>query len=309
VPDSSSRVWQNHAGPLLDSVKGFDVIECGRCGFKHIVPIPTPEELSDLYHHEFYTTDNPMYLQRHREDLDWWNMVYGERYDTFENLLPPSRRRILDVGSGPGFFLLHGNQRGWQTLGIEPSRHAAAHGRGLGLTIVNDFLNEETARQLGKFDVIHMREILEHIPDPAGMLRLVGDLLDTGGVLFLSVPNDYNPFQSAARKACALNPWWIAPPQHINYFEFKSLNRLVQSLGFEVILQETSFPIDIFLLMGDNYVGNDTLGRHCHAKRKLFEQNLANAGMTNLKRELYRLFASMGIGREVQLYVKKTHTS
>jgi len=47
--------------------------------------------------------------------------------------LPSGSRRILDVGSGPGYFLLHGKNRGWQTLGIEPSKQAAEHGRKLGL--------------------------------------------------------------------------------------------------------------------------------------------------------------------------------
>ncbi|HPI91491.1 MAG TPA: class I SAM-dependent methyltransferase [Deltaproteobacteria bacterium] len=305
APDPATRTWQNHTGPILDSVKGFDVIECGQCGFKHIVPIPTPEELEAVYRHEYYIVEKPLYLERHREDLEWWNMVYSERFDTFEELLPPGRRRILDVGSGPGFFLLHGKQRGWLPVGIEPSGHAASYSRDLGLNIVNDFLDERTARELGTFDVVHMREVLEHIPDPVSMISLSRELLDRGGILFLSVPNDYNPFQSALRKVCAFEPWWLAPPQHINYFDFHSLGRLVQSQGFEVILEETSFPIDIFLLMGDNYVGNDTLGRQCHMKRKMLEHNLAEAGLSGLKQKLYRSFASLGIGREVQIYARK----
>lgn len=137
--------WQNHQGFLLDSVNGFDVIECEACRFKHIVPIPTQAELEAVYRQEYYSVEKPLYLEPHREDLDWWNLVYSERYDTFEEFLPPDRRRILDVGSGPGFFLLHGQQWGWQTVGIEPSEQAAAHSRKLGLEIVEDFLTEQMA--------------------------------------------------------------------------------------------------------------------------------------------------------------------
>ena len=302
---TETKRWQGHQGYVLDSVKEFDVIECETCGFKHVVPIPSLEEMESVYQHEFYTKEKPLYLERHREDLNWWNLVYSERYDTFEELLPPHRRRILDVGSGPGFFLLHGKQRGWQTLGIEPSSQATAHSRDLGLDIVEDFFTKETSRQLGMFDVVHMSEVLEHVLDPRETLELARGLLNPGGLLCVVVPNDYKPFQYALRTVCHYNPWWVDPPHHINYFDFDSLKRLFSSCGFEIALCEATFPIDMFLLMGDNYVGNDALGRACHAKRKTFEHNLKAAGLTALKRKLYQALASVGEGREVQLFGRK----
>mgnify|MGYP001558721947 CR=1 FL=1 len=294
--------WGNHQGAVLDSAKGFDVIECQACGFRHIVPIPTPEELERVYREEYYALEKPLYLERHREDLDWWNLVYGERYDTFERHLSADRRRILDVGSGPGFFLLHGKLRGWQTLGMEPSRQAAAHARGLGVEIVEDFLTPENAGRLGRFDAVHMSEVLEHIPDPRKLLETVAGLLAPGGLVCVVVPNDYNPFQQVLRTACGYRPWWVAPPHHVNYFDFESAGRLLEACGFRVLLREATFPIDIFLLMGDNYVGNDALGRQCHGKRKALEENLAKAGQTGVKRSLYQALARSGLGREAVLF-------
>jgi SAM-dependent methyltransferase len=291
--------WQNHRGLVLDSVNGFDVIECETCRFKHIVPIPTQEELTLTYSQDYYTKEKPLYLERHQEDLDWWNLVYSERYDTFEQLLPSTRRRILDVGSGPGFFMLHGKQRGWDTVGIEPSAKAVEHSRELGLNIIEDFLTDQTAKNLGTFDIIHMSEVLEHIPDPFIMLQLVNDILSPGGLLCVVVPNDYNPFQEAVRKVYGRKPWWVAPPHHINYFNFESIARLFEKTGFNLKLQEATFPIDMFLLMGENYVGNDSKGRQCHEKRKLFEKNLVLAGLDNKKREFYQAFAKSEIGREI----------
>ena len=299
---TASKHWNDHSGPVLDSVNGFDVIECEPCGFKHVVPIPTPEELEDVYRHEYYTAEKPLYLERAREDLDWWNLVYADRYDTFEELLPHERRRILDIGSGPGFFLLHGKQRGWDVLGLEPSAQAAAHSRGLGLEIVEECLTPKTANQVGTFDAVHMSEVLEHVPDPMGVLYTVRELLSPGGVLCVVVPNDYNPFQAALTNACGHKPWWVAPPHHLNYFSFESLAGLVERSGYEISLKEATFPIDMFLLMGDNYVGNDSLGRTCHAKRKRFEANLRAAGLTSVRRQFYRTLATSGLGREACLY-------
>lgn len=163
------KEWSGHCGEVVKSVNNFDVIECQRCGFKHIIPIPTSEELEKAYQHDYYTQEKPLYFERHREDLEWWNLVYSERYEILERHLGEGRRRILDIGSGPGFFLLNGKNRGWQVKGIEPSMKAAEHCRGLALDVVTDFFSENTASGLGHFDAVNMSEVLGHIPDPAAI--------------------------------------------------------------------------------------------------------------------------------------------
>ena len=302
---SSIKEWNGHVGPLLDTKNGFDVIDCQLCGYKHATPVPTEKELEEIYRHEYYTEEKPLYIERFKEDLDWWNLAYGDRYDTFEESLPANRRRILDVGSGPGYFLKHGRDRGRDVLGVESSKQASAHARSLGLEILEEFLDEKLAPSLGKFDVIHMSEVLEHIPQPGKLLKLAHDMLAPGGVLCVVVPNDYNPFQAALRKSCGFEPWWVAAPHHLNYFDRESLATLVESKDMRVVRSESTFPIDLFLLMGDNYIGNDQLGRQCHGRRKALELNLASAGLNRVKRELYQSLARLGIGREICLYATK----
>jgi 2-polyprenyl-3-methyl-5-hydroxy-6-metoxy-1,4-benzoquinol methylase len=293
-------------GTVLDSTNRFEVIACERCRFRHIIPIPSPAELATVYRHEYYTAEKPLYLQRAREDLDWWNLVWRDRFDAFEQYLPSSKRRILDVGSGPGFFLLYGRQRGWGVTGIEPSAQAAEHTRQLGLSVIQEFLTPEIAPTLGNFDVIHCSEVLEHVSNPHEFLILLRSLLNPGGLICAVVPNDYNPFQFALRDVLGFPSWWVAPPHHINYFDFDSLEHLLTDSGFDLLLREATFPIDLFLLMGDNYVGNDDLGRQCHARRKRLERNLSAAGLTALKRQLYAAITQLGIGREALVLARKS---
>jgi SAM-dependent methyltransferase len=299
------KSWKNHKGNLLDSKDGFDVIECESCGFKHIVPVPAPEELEQIYKHEYYTKEKPHYIERYTEDLEWWNMVYSERYDVFESLLSNERRRILDVGSGPGYFLAHGKNRGWNCIGLEPSICASKHSNELGLDIISEFLSERMQERMGLFDVIHMSEVLEHAPNPSELVYIAANMLNKGGLICVIVPNDYSPFQYVLRNVGGYEPWWVAPPHHINYFDPKSLTFLIASKGFDIVLQESTFPIDMFLLMGDNYVGNDDLGRLCHTRRKKFELNMSGAGMSDLKHRLFREFFQMGIGREIMVIGRK----
>lgn len=290
--------WNGHVGACVLSRNGFEILDCERCGFKHAVPIPSGGELEALYRQNYYAVEKPLYLERAREDLDWWNVAYADRYDSFERLLEPGRRRILDVGTGPGFFLLYGRQRGWHPLGVEPSRQAAAHCRGLGLGVVEQPLTEGLAAELGTFDVVHLSDVLEHVPDPLGVVRIARGLLAPGGLLCVVVPNDFNPLQKALVASMGYEPWWVVPPHHLNYFDRASLRRLFERNGFEVALVEATFPIDLFLMMGERYVGDDALGRQCHGRRKELEKNLARCGLTDLKRELYRRLCELDLGRE-----------
>lgn len=300
----SSRQWQQHSGLVLDRVNEFDVIECLSCGYKHVVPIPTQEELEQVYREDYYSHEKPLYLDEHQEDLDWWNLVYDERYDYLESQLPGESRSLLDIGSGPGYFLLRGKARGWNTLGVEPSKRAAAHSRDLGLDVREGFVDEAVVKSLGTFDVVYLHEVLEHIPNPASLLSIVSQLLKPGGILCVIVPNDYNPLQKALRTTMNFEPWWLAPPHHINYFDHESLLTLLKKQGFDILFRSSTFPIELFLLMGMNYVGDSSVGRMVHGQRKNMELNLTKIGCAEWKQRTYQAFAQQGIGREAVVYAR-----
>lgn len=304
MASSAHKAWRQHEGAIISSVNGFDVIDCVICKFKHVIPMPTEEELEKAYRHDYYTQEKPLYIERYKQDLDWWNGVYTRRYEILEEHLPLGQRSILDIGSGPGFFLLNGLKRGWRVKGVEPSIEAATHTQRMGLDVDNIFFTSETAPQLGTFDAINLGEVLEHIPDPAQLLRLVHSRLNEAGVVCVIVPNDFNPFQGALEQHLGYQPWWVAPPHHINYFDFKSLAGLLRRNGFEVLHQESTFPIDLFLLMGDNYVGNDALGRQCHTRRMNFEKAMVQSGQGDVLTKLYTGFANQNIGREVVMFAR-----
>ena len=148
--------------------------------------------------------------------------------------------------------------------------------------------------------------MLEHLADPVGTLQLAHELLRPGGVLCLTVPNDFSPMQRAARDAKGQAPWWIAPPHHLNYFDFDSLEALVTRLGFTPVERLTSFPMEVFLLMGDDYVADPALGRVCHAKRKSFDLAFETAGLGEARRRFYGALASAGLGREATIVAVKS---
>lgn len=300
--------WQGHSGPVVARKGGYTVISCESCGFRHVVPLPTAEELAEIYRSDYYVAEKPNYLAEAEEDQRWAALMQTDRLIAFEELLGPSesplsgsRRRLLDIGSGPGFFLLSAAARGWQALGIEPSAQAAAFARENGAEVVEAFFDATTAPTLGRFDVVHLNNVLEHIPDPAALVRLARGVLAPGGLICINVPNDFTPIQAAGRDAAGAEDWWVAPPHHLNYFDFASASGFLERLGFAVKRRTTSFPMEMFLLMGETYIGNATLGRACHRKRMAFDLNLEAAGQGEVRRAFYRALAGAGIGREVVL--------
>lgn len=294
-----------HEGNILATHLGADVIECNACGFAHIIPLPNPTELIRFYREAFYTTEKIDYLDNAQADRDWLLSIYRDRLDIFENLLPAKRRRILDIGCGPGFFLSAGKERGWDVLGIEPSPQAAEFARSHGVHVIGGFFDAANAAAIGPQDVVHMSQVLEHIANPAELLRQAHALLVSDGLICISVPNDFNPLQLALQKSNQLDPWWVAPDHHLNYFNFDTLEALLRHAGFEPVQREASFPLELFALMGDDYISNPELGSIIHSKRKQLESSLDKTGFNHTKRALFSALATAGLGRLAVVTARK----
>ena len=75
--------------------------------------------------------------------------------------------------------------------------------------------------------------------------------------------------------------------------------------GFEITLKQATFPLEIFLLMGFDYINNPKVGLKKHQERMKFEQNMNSQNAQELKQKIYQKFAEIGIGRRAIIYAKK----
>lgn len=293
----------NH--PHHRDIAPYTIVDDPQYGFKRLDPIPGKEELEAIYNDDYYQTHYPDWIQKMQSEKAYWLSVYDDRYAIFEKHLPSTQRRLLDIGSFIGFFLECGKNRGWDVLGIEPSEPARRIARENGHETLDGFFEEYTPEKIGYFDVINLSLTLEHIEKPVEVLKNIYSFLKPNGIVCIEVPNDFNPLQAAAQKCLGLHSYWIAPPHHINYFNFDSLTALLEHTGFEVVSKLASFPMELFLLMGENYIGNDPVGRSCHARRMTLEKNLQAAGLNDFKIKLYEFFAQQKVGRETILFGQK----
>lgn len=292
-----------HRGKVVAEKGDYKVIECEVCGFKHLDTIWQKEEIKEYYQSKYYQDKVPKLLDTEKEarEIQWASLSYRDRLVTLNQYIRDTTKKLLDVGCGNGFFLSFMNQNGWETFGIEPSKKASEYARSLGLfNIFNTTLEEFTENKwYGYFDAINFKCILEHVPNPIEILKICRNLLKDSGIVCIEVPNDFNSLQLQIHKSG--NPqWWVQTPDHINYFDFDSLEKLLERLNFEIILRTTSFPMELFILMGDNYIENDEIGSNCHQKRLKFDLSITD----ERRRNMYMSFARLGIGRSCIVYAR-----
>lgn len=290
------------------------VVREGRGGWYRLDPVPGADELEDFYESRYYDLirrgGRAPELRKltaggdaARRDLEW---LRGSMYrDLVDSLVEVhgACSRVLDVGAGTGQFVEFLRAEGLDAEGIEPAREASESARAAGIPIHTSTLAgwSEDPNHSGAYDAVVALNVLEHVPDPVAVVRGVRKLLAVGGVAVIRVPNDFSELQEAAQRATGLEPWWICAPDHVNYFTFASLCAFLASEGLPVEHQFTDFPVELFLLMGDVYVGNVAAGAAMHERRVRMELALPPA----VRRRLYTALAAAGFGRNAVAFGRR----
>ncbi len=280
-------------------------------GFLQIRPTPSPEEIARFYAEEFYSSQYPRFnnsaLEEQLRDRDFHD---AHRADIGEAIVriagrPLEGQRILDVGCGWAQALEHFKRQGAVCYGFDPAPEAVDHARRLGLNVKQAGMETAAVFPAERFDVVTLFNVLEHLADPVAILREIRErVLAPGGVLVIEVPNEFDAFQVCGQRVHGLTEWWVAPPAHLNYFSNDSLHRLLEGLGYTVQWTESSFPLEMFLVFGDNYVADRTLGRSCHERRMAFEMNLRKHGFREVLHRFYRSLAEQNLGRQILAYAR-----
>jgi SAM-dependent methyltransferase len=298
---------EKHSGSVLHETDTVRVIDCATCGFAHLDPRPEAADLQRFYEGTFYEEANPDYLAKTEREIEYWNsVVFAAKERSLRRFLG-APGRILDIGCCGGFLLRYFADHGWRVLGLEPGRSAYEWSTRRSLIPARqEFFEAVPEAELGQFDAVHMAFVMEHVREPRAFLAKVHRVLKPGGVLCIEVPNDFNPLQSIVRSVLGKSPYWICAPDHINYFSCDSLEALLRRADFQMLRRSGTFPLELFLLMGEDYVGNETVGLACHERRMRMEQRLQQGGGADLLQTIYGDLAARGLGREMILYARKS---
>jgi SAM-dependent methyltransferase len=173
------------------------------------------------------------YLPEEESSIESWKKMMKPVFHRAANLLERYRRngRLLDVGTGFGFFPVEMKKRGWEAMGVEISQKAMSYAREvLGLTIVPGPL-EKTGLPDNDFDAITAFYVIEHLSHPMAFLRECHRILKPGGLLLLRYPHT-TPIKNLLQFLGIKNRLYDLPA-HLSDFSPKMIQQCLERVGFE----------------------------------------------------------------------------
>jgi 2-polyprenyl-3-methyl-5-hydroxy-6-metoxy-1,4-benzoquinol methylase len=192
---------------------------CLECGLLYTSPRVRAQPLLDEY---AQTKDEDYFLQSEARSMNAYISLALIRRHVQSG-------RLLDVGCATGFFL-NAARLSFEPTGIEPSHWAREYAeQQLKLVIAAPTL-EQARFPDASFDVVTLLDVIEHVPDPAGLLREVRRVLKPGGLVYLVTPD----CDSLSARVLG-SRWWGLRPAHIYYFSEKTLSRMLEKGGFEIV--------------------------------------------------------------------------
>jgi len=266
-------------GPAAASVPfreidGHRLIECGGCGLVRLDRVIEDgagylDAVESAEGVEFWST--PGRFERYEPVFRKYARQRLARLSKFT----PELRSLLDIGCGYGFFAGYCREEGLEVTGLEPSEEAAAwavnrFGIDIAVSRVEDF---DPGGRL--FDAITAADVIEHLPDPAGVVERLAGMLAPEGVLYLQVPNILGfTFPGDA-------PFGL--PYHLWQFRKDTLDLLLEAGGFRRVGRWTG----IMGVIGAYERGGPTAG----------------------ERFLWLVSSTLGLGNRLQVAAKKAGSS
>lgn len=210
----------------------YQLVQCTECNLVYVSNPPSLDELKRMYsfkanfHVEFRSND----IAR-----KYYFSLAQKHFSVLQKYASPGR--LLDIGCSAGFFLKVALDCGWEVLGIELSEDSAALAIERYSVPVRIGRVENIQLQRESFDAITLWDFIEHDSDPIRTMRIVHTLLKPGGHLALTTPNIDGLFPKVSYPLSKITGRWRhpAPPKHLFQFSVKTISRLLEVTGFEIL--------------------------------------------------------------------------
>jgi len=172
---------------------------------------------------------------------------------------------VLEIGCGEGGNLKPFLDIGCKSTGVDLSEKKIENGKQFfddhpnksNLTLIAEDIYQ--SESLGQYDLIIMRDVIEHIHDQERFMNYVKKYLKPDGKFFLAFPPWYNPFgghqQICKNKLLSVLPYYHILPQSIYKGILKLFNEDKDRIESLLEIKETGITIERFqkILSDNNY--------------------------------------------------------
>lgn len=221
----------------------FDLYTCEDCGFTFTQGVPVEAEIGRYY-------ETPDYISHSDTKKGVMNSVYhwvrGYMLKRKARLVAHEAHRktgrLLDIGTGTGYFADTMKRGGWQVEAIEKNAHARAFAKEhFGLEVKLDTALKDF--EPDSFDVITLWHVMEHLEPLNEVWETLNSLLTEKGVLIVAVPN------CSSYDARKYGAYWAAydVPRHLWHFTPGTIQQLGSKHGF-ILAERHPMPFDAFYI-------------------------------------------------------------
>lgn len=221
----------------------FELHACQACGFVLTQDAPVAQEIGRYY-------AVPNYISHTDTRKGAANTLYhyvraymlGRKARLVADEAHRKTGRLLDIGSGTGYFAHTMLRRGWSVEAIEKSTAARAYAwEKFGLELKPE--DALQTMQPSSFNVVTLWHVLEHIEPLNETMEILHQLLTDKGVLIVALPN------CSSYDAKHYGAHWAAydVPRHLWHFTPTTIHHLAARHGF-IMAARHPMPFDAFYI-------------------------------------------------------------
>ncbi|HIF61156.1 MAG TPA: class I SAM-dependent methyltransferase [Rhodospirillales bacterium] len=231
---------------MFDGYTRYDYFSCTECSGIFQYPMPTADEIASFYPADYSVYDEKNHHRKlsqlkraiYKNKYGYINLEILKVYDVLASLLARFYRAdkpnyiengtLLDVGCGNGRYLSTMRTLGWDVQGVDFSEDGIRVCRSADLKVHHGDLRSAQLPE-NYFDVITVRHVIEHIPEPIALMTELARLLKPGGKLIIDTPNG----NSIGRSIFGANWYANDVPRHLILFSPDNLVRLAKEYGLK----------------------------------------------------------------------------
>jgi SAM-dependent methyltransferase len=210
---------ENH--PLAN---GYEVVCCEFCGFVYADSAVTQEDYDRFYASFSKYEDKEIGTGGGETPSDAQRLT--DTAKCIAAFLRDRAARILDIGCANGGLLLRLKEMGFANVcGFDLPAGCVQNTKKLGIEAHFGSVTEHPPG-IGKFDLIILSHVMEHLRDVHQAVRGLEQLLQTGGHIYIEVP-DASEYASHV-----VAPFQDFNTEHINHFSMRAMENLMGQFGF-----------------------------------------------------------------------------
>jgi len=221
----------------------YSVVRCSTCGFYYLYPRVIEGAMQEAYRQPSYYEGGACGYA----DTSYTAQESSLRA-TFKRLLHNLADRrltgdtLLEVGCGYGYLLDEARAYFDRRVGTEFSLDGAEIARATGAEVFVGGIEQISAER--KFDTVLAVQVIEHVYQPLAFVKQLINHTLPGGHIIIATPD----IGGVLRKAMGRHWPSFKVPEHVGYFDFRTLSRLMEKAGLSDVRQlpyPHAFPLGL----------------------------------------------------------------